>query len=185
MKKLSTIIFLLTITLSFKAIASIAFDVQGKIKVSNLSSDKAQFKLVSLGREFTLVDVDLKDIPCKDGVFTIVSNYAPINTYSLLETVRCQSQAMSISNNKDNLLDSDPTVCPEIYSPVCAQPKMPACKSGTTCIQLMPSPKTYGNRCEMKRDGATFLLKGECENLQTLNAMPIGLWNKERRDLSL
>jgi peptidoglycan hydrolase-like protein with peptidoglycan-binding domain len=41
--------------------------------------------------------------------------------------------------------------CPAVYQPVCGQTKQ-----NTT-------PKTYGNSCELSRDGATTLYNGECK----------------------
>lgn len=53
-------------------------------------------------------------------------------------------------------------VCTTEYVPVCGQPPMPDCPVGSACIQVMPSPKTYGNMCLLEAAGAKFLYKGEC-----------------------
>lgn len=57
-----------------------------------------------------------------------------------------------------------PAVCPEIYMPVCGQPKY-SCPAGTNaCPMIARAPKTYSNSCELGVDGATFLHSGECAN---------------------
>ena len=168
------IIFLLSTAFALKVNANIAFEVEGKIKISNLTNDKANFLLVTDSGKFNLHNVNSTDLNCVKGIFTIASNYAPQNTYSLLEVVKCQSDVMAISNvKKANLDNKNINICPEIYSPVCAQPIMPHCAEGMTCIQLMPNPKTYGNRCEMKRDNANFLFNGECREITLFNNLSV------------
>jgi hypothetical protein len=57
-----------------------------------------------------------------------------------------------------------PPKCTAEYDPVCGQPPMPPCPPGMACPDVMPQPRTYGNGCEMLRDGATLLYEGECRN---------------------
>lgn len=67
----------------------------------------------------------------------------------------------------------DQVFCPAVYQPVCAQPLHECCKTtGNKPAYCMyskvkcevDSPKTYGNKCEMNRDGAQYLYDGECNN---------------------
>lgn len=62
--------------------------------------------------------------------------------------------------------------CPTVYQPVCGQPLHECCKTSGTkpdyCKYAkvnceVGSPKTYGNKCELGRDGANYLYDGECK----------------------
>lgn len=53
--------------------------------------------------------------------------------------------------------------CTREYMPVCAQPPMPACPEGMMCAQVMPQPKTYGNKCSAEAENAQIISQGECE----------------------
>lgn len=54
--------------------------------------------------------------------------------------------------------------CPAVYEPVCGQPPMPECPQGLSCPQVMPQPKTYGNRCELGLSGGIFISSGACDS---------------------
>lgn len=54
------------------------------------------------------------------------------------------------------------SVCTQEWAPVCGQPPMSQCWDSEFCIQMMPAPKTYGNKCHMYAEGAEFLYEGEC-----------------------
>jgi hypothetical protein len=54
-----------------------------------------------------------------------------------------------------------PGVCTKEYAPVCAMPKS-SC-NGTYCTDVMPTPKTYDNKCMMEVAGATYLYSGSCK----------------------
>jgi hypothetical protein len=56
-------------------------------------------------------------------------------------------------------------VCPADYAPVCGQPPMPHCPEGFACIQALPQPQTYDNKCFMMAAGAQFLHDRECSLL--------------------
>lgn len=58
---------------------------------------------------------------------------------------------------------NDKKKCKYGDGPVCGQPPMPSCPPGLACIQLMPAPKTYSNRCEMELAKADFIAEGRCE----------------------
>lgn len=60
----------------------------------------------------------------------------------------------------------DVKVCTQEYAPVCGQPPMPECAEGMACIQVMPAPATFGNKCEMEAAWATLLHVGTCEESQ-------------------
>ena len=73
------------------------------------------------------------------------------------------SQSRSITNDNNNRLMIDNWIsCTTEYAPVCAQPPMPTCPEGLSCIQVMPALKTYGNACEAWVAGAEIVYQGEC-----------------------
>lgn len=96
--------------------------------------------------------------------------YAPVcgvdgNTYGN----SCQAGKVAIKHKGEcETTQAVPTKsCTREYAPVCGQPKMPECPKGMMCMQMMPSPKEYGNKCMMEADNATLLYEGNCEaNLQ-------------------
>lgn len=55
----------------------------------------------------------------------------------------------------------EPVACTLEYAPVCGQPNI-SCPAGADCQR--PLPKTYGNSCQMRADGATFLYNGACRD---------------------
>jgi hypothetical protein len=64
---------------------------------------------------------------------------------------------------KDDTTDIEvPTICTMEYAPVCWQPAMPECSEWMACIQMMPAPVTYGNKCMMNAAKATLLNDWEC-----------------------
>ena len=73
----------------------------------------------------------------------------------------------------------DPTACTTVYKPVCGQPKMPICTKDMACPQVMPTPKTYSNKCELDRVGATYLYDGVCtsDEVPAITACPTGTFN--------
>ncbi|OUR97155.1 hypothetical protein A9Q84_12575 [Halobacteriovorax marinus] len=150
MKTLTTLLLLL---ISLSATANVAFTVSGKL-VPNLgeNSDLVHMVLKTSAGDFPIVSFDHKVQTCENGLYEIVNNWAPADTYSLLEVYAC------LDTEED-----EPAYCPEIYMPICGQPKMPKCESDV-CIQVMPETKTYGNFCELLSSGANFVYNGECEN---------------------
>lgn len=57
--------------------------------------------------------------------------------------------------------------CTEEYAPVCWEPPMPDCLPWRACVEMMPLPKTYSNKCYMNAAGATYLYAGECKDSST------------------
>ena len=53
--------------------------------------------------------------------------------------------------------------CSSTVQYVCAQPPMPSCEAGTTCAQVMPTPKAYLNLCQMVEAQAVFINNGVCQ----------------------
>jgi len=63
--------------------------------------------------------------------------------------------------------------CTMDYTPVCWQPKMPECKEWLSCIQVMPTPITYGNKCMMNAEKATLLYNWECQKIEDIKNIKI------------
>ena len=73
-------------------------------------------------------------------------------------------EAWSCKSYKDSVQSdsSAPMACTREYAPVCAQPPMPECPEGMSCIQVMPPMQTYGNTCMAKAAWAEVMHQGEC-----------------------
>jgi hypothetical protein len=135
MKLLITLITLLTITSSY---ASTAFTVSGKLVPNHLPSDVIHMNLLTDAGNFKIVSFDHKIQTCEHGIFEIVNNFHPEDTYSLIEIYDC-------NNEKEEVV-----YCPEIYMPICGS--------------LNQESKTFGNFCELSTSGAKFLYAGDCQN---------------------
>ncbi|MBI4133185.1 peptidoglycan-binding protein, partial [Candidatus Uhrbacteria bacterium] len=65
--------------------------------------------------------------------------------------------------------------CGNVYPPMCTREYRPICGSKPiVCITTPCNPiqQTYGNLCEMRRDGATFLYDGVCRDIYPVNRPP-------------
>lgn len=66
----------------------------------------------------------------------------------------------------DKVVEEEESVmCTMEYAPVCWQPPMPECGEWKACIQMMPAPVTYGNKCMMNAAKATLLNEWECKGM--------------------
>lgn len=150
MKKLTTLLLLL---ISLSSIANVAFTVSGKL-VPNLGEDNDLIHMILETNKgnFPIVSFDHKIQTCENGLYEIVNNFHPEETFSLIEVYACHDE-----------ITEGPAYCPEIHTPVCGQPKMPKCEDNQ-CIQVMPEIKTYGNFCELLSSGASMEYIGECES---------------------
>jgi hypothetical protein len=75
-----------------------------------------------------------------------------------------------------------PKACTKEYAPVCARPPMPHCPEWRSCIQVMPQPRTYSNKCEAEVANAKISHEWEC--VSTIRTMDdIINENKENEDL--
>ena len=81
---LLSMIFLMSLV--GRAQASIAFEVDGEIIYEG---DNA-IALTSEYGEVTLAQNKVLELKCLEGRFTVVENYAPENTYSVIEVGHCQ-----------------------------------------------------------------------------------------------
>lgn len=80
-------------------------------------------------------------------------------------------------NVEDILSDAD--TLPSL--PFCAQPPMPVCSAGMSCIQSFPQPKTYMNHTDWKKDQAKYLYSGICKSIPPIcpnYAAPLAGWCK-------
>lgn len=67
--------------------------------------------------------------------------------------------------------------CTREYMPVCAQPKMPTCPEGMMCAQVMPEPKTYGNKCSAEAENAEVISEGACSEPTILDESWVSQWS--------
>jgi len=94
------------------------------------------------------------------GILTCDSK-CQIDTSSCIKTPICGNSICEEGEEKTCV--NDCLSCTTDYVPVCGQPPMPPCPEGFLCTQVMPEPKTYGNKCELGKAGAEFLYGGECQ----------------------
>ena len=152
MKKLLALTLTVLMTSSF-AFGSVVFKVEGEIKVDEYENTIGPIvHLISEGQVLELSNTPEELMGCKIGVFEVVSNYIPENTYTVLNIIQC------LEFEEDHFYG-----CPKIFNPVCGQPQMPECPEGRFCPMVMPAPRTYGNKCELLNEGAEFLKEGSCE----------------------
>lgn len=79
-------------------------------------------------------------------------------------TANCAKVVNCTTSNQDEILGKvqihvGPVACTKEYKPVCGA--RPIVCITTPCN---PIPTTYGNRCEMNADGASFLYEGQCRS---------------------
>ena len=137
MKNLFALIILF---LSLNSFGSVAFTVEGVLQV-NAGEDRelANMTLLTGEHEVKIVDFEyIASLGCKQGLFEIVNNFYPEDTYSIVEVYACL-QEEELNNQK----------CEEIYRPVC----------GTS----NDTDQTYQNYCSLYNAEATFISKGKCK----------------------
>jgi hypothetical protein len=136
---MKTIIATILLTLSFNAFSSIAFTVSGKL-TPNTGADNnlVHMKLITDAGTFKVVSFDHKVQTCENGIFELVNNFHPEDTYSLIEIYDCYDKV------------EEPVYCPEIYMPICGK--------------FNNEEKTFGNFCELTSSGAEFVHPGDCKN---------------------
>ena len=142
---------LTTLFLSLNTFSSVAFTVEGELR-ANTETDKdlVHMFLLSEGHKVKIINIDRNIIECRSGIYEIVNNFYPEDTYSLLEVHACLQEEEVSGNN-----------CPEIYKPVCGIPEKVECINDF-CIQMEPAPKTYENYCVLYSSSASFQSIGEC-----------------------
>ncbi len=74
--------------------------------------------------------------------------------------------------------NSDIKICTKEYSPICGQAPMPKCAEWMMCVQMMPAPKTYWNKCMMESEKATFISNWECETDKII----INSWSIDQKE---
>lgn len=136
MKNLFALIILF---LSLNSFGSVAFTVEGELQV-NAGEDRelANMTLLTGEHEVKIVDFEyIASLGCKQGLFEIVNNFYPEDTYSIVEVYACL-QEEELSNQK----------CEEIYRPVCGNSN--------------DADQTYQNYCSLYKAQASFKSLGEC-----------------------
>ncbi|MCO4794899.1 MAG: hypothetical protein KC493_14360 [Bacteriovoracaceae bacterium] len=137
--------------------ASVAFEVEGTLRVQETIGSPLKMFIETDEGTLNLSNVHTPyGSGCTYGRYTVVNNIVPEGTYTLLEMNECLDDTLS-GELKDGMI-----FCPEIWMPVCGQPKMNDCASGMACIQVMPKKRTFGNLCELNASKAAFVHMGEC-----------------------
>ncbi len=91
---------------------------------------------------------------------SVTAYQAPFNTNSIGIPKECSQEVRTCTNGS---LSGTYTLSACDYSIyVCAQPPMPTCPVGLSCVQVMPQLKTYTSYAEMTRDRAQFMYVGGC-----------------------
>jgi len=161
MKKSLTKILLTTAVLasSMSAMASVAFEVEGKLNLN--VKDAIAFPMIETEHGHLAITNVIADSvsKCGFGVYQVVNNIYPADTYTVLKLVDCYD----IDYDWGTVAKSKPAFCPEYYAPVCAQPKMEPCEAGDSCIQVMPDKKTFSNSCFAAMAGAKVVTHQECK----------------------
>ncbi len=164
--KLSKLVLSLAIIMSCQvAQANVAFDIFGRLALTSTGAQiETKFGSITLSE----LKSDLRS--CEDGVYTVVSNYAPQNTYTLLEIVKCNDIDLSPATDTEKLVHlPQPVFCPENYAPVCGRPL-------NEPYGDIAAPRTYSNICFMKAAGALKIMNGECsERLNQIGTTAIAL----------
>jgi len=97
---------------------------------------------------------------------TFTHSYATAGTYTIT-IVATDPQGQSAKTSTTVRVGATPIACTMEYAPVCGQKSVcPACTaSNPPCMAACYlQQQTYGNRCMMQGDGATFVREGECAN---------------------
>lgn len=141
-------------------------EVVGSLNIQNQGDFQASLT-TRKGDEIKLQNIHLPWSSCRLGEFVIeplaageLSNEAG---WFLVDIIECYDDRFSPEKYDDK------EFCPEVYEPVCAQPKMRQCSPGMGCIQVMPLPRTYSNVCQMWLDGSDFIDFGTCEEKSALS----------------
>ena len=101
-----------------------------------------------------------RDVFVQTTTFTHAYNAA--GTYTITAVVR-DASGLEARTTTTVRVGESPTYCTMEYAPVCGEPPEPACRhSVPPCMMPTPGPRTYGNRCVMNAEGATFLYDGLC-----------------------
>lgn len=143
------IIFSLIFLFNFNSYANVAFEVKGKLIFTKESPIKMVLK--SNEGDFHISNKNYYTYGCKKGAFMIVSNYAPRNTYSIVEVMSCKD----FDNN------SKQKICPKNLDFVCGAPIEFKCENHY-CERSEMEPRTFSNRCQLLKNGARFLYEGPC-----------------------
>lgn len=135
MKLLISFVLLISLSNTF---ANVAFTASGKLVPYVGGSDLVHMTLLTSAGNFKIVSFDHKIQTCENGIFEIVNNFHPEDTYSLIEIYDCNDEKEEVA------------YCPEIYMPICGN--------------IKNVDRTFGNFCELSTSGAKFLYAGDCQD---------------------
>ncbi len=153
---MKTLIVSCFLALSFAAASAseVTFSVEGELQNVELNGKVVAQKIIAMGHEFYLSSSEKdEDRECLNGVYQVSANDSEDQDVKLLQIQRCDQTTNPAMTRKT-------IFCPAVYMPVCG---IPANSS---------APRTYGNNCELNRDGAKKLFDGACE--KALNSISIG-----------
>ncbi|MBI2520882.1 MAG: hypothetical protein HYV97_10710 [Bdellovibrio sp.] len=146
--------FFLALNIAAASEQSLSFMIEGELQKVEINGKVVAQKIIAMGHEFYLSGPATgEDRECLHGVYEVAAKSADAQSFDLLQVHRCESVMNNVGTRKN-------IFCPAVYQPICGIPA----EGG--------APRTYGNTCELSRDGAKKLFDGACE--KALNSLGIG-----------
>ena len=112
----------------------------------------------------------------------VCARVLPSCTSSTLVGTPTSCQASYVTYNSPTEVPSGASVIHQgicATSKVCAQPPMPPCPTGVSCIQAFPPLKTFDSLSAMEEAGASFRTIGECSSIIEPSPTGLSCFNKD------